>query len=1022
MSQFNLKQYYAEQDEHMNLPEETVDEYLKRTATFRRSQSSDTYASSSRIQYGSFLRGENAIPGAASAPATTPLALHKIIPPSEDRGNASESLEPAVQKGSIRAITSDQDEMPLAPSSSIPKQSDEGFKTHEPSSQSLEDIDSFTIDLCDAQISPSEAKTGKRKPVSSDARRTAQKKRRIDLADNPQVPEAASATQQSPISSFSTSIIHSPKKARPVKRNEEGPPAPRPVVPLSLVPQVLQKHTKPVKMALELPTSPIEDPSMVIDDPPSQSPTEKKRLKGGPSKLLVDMQKRIAKFAGQQTAKVIKVGPKPAIRKATRGKSTALPAAKSAVANISSFPFPRAKSPEFTSRQNNLMPNAKPTKGKKPAVAQKPAGRPSMTGAECARKVLADAASNVIKIKKWRRLEGTNILYVGADATHATVHTEGEMTTIVRNGGNLMPDFDPDITTHIVAAENDYKNVLKATGLPRLRDIPEKIPIVTWDWVEKVIEADTTEEVSKRMLETWVYPSFICRKPLITLTPMASLKNRPEFNRILKANSTAIVSNMARGPARPLIGSSTSLPVIGQVATAATSALDNQLPSTGHEPGALLSPPTSPVRPTEIVKASSNTEIGIQHEANDPLAEFYDQAREQKEREEGWSSSDGVDMMEKPDTDENDESEPEEVHSLPPKKRGWTCDAKVPQAKIQCPNQDIIDKLDELRKIHEAKVGNEHRWRVFALNKAIRALRSHPRRIKGFEDANRIQGIGEKTARKIAEILETGGLRRIAYENSEDVQVNGLFRGIYGVGQTIALRWYLAGCRTLEDLKVGKGGVKLSAVQKIGLQFYDDINDRMPRAEAKHIYDLIKPIALSIDSQLFIDIMGSYRRGKADCGDIDILITRPTDDGSTHRGVLSQLLLELHKVGIITEDLALPDDPDDLEATYRGLCRPPGVEGARRRRIDILTVPWTSKGAALLYYTGDDIFNRAMRLKANYMGYSLNQKGLFANVVRDPHDRRIKLNNGQIVASETEEEIFKILGVPWQEPHERVRG
>lgn len=29
---------------------------------------------------------------------------------------------------------------------------------------------------------------------------------------------------------------------------------------------------------------------------------------------------------------------------------------------------------------------------------------------------------------------------------------------------------------------------------------------------------------------------------------------------------------------------------------------------------------------------------------------------------------------------------------------------------------------------------------------------------------------------------------------------------------------------------------------------------------------------------------------------------------------------------------------------------------------------------------------------------------------------------GVLVASETEEEIFKILGVPWQEPHERVRG
>ena len=29
---------------------------------------------------------------------------------------------------------------------------------------------------------------------------------------------------------------------------------------------------------------------------------------------------------------------------------------------------------------------------------------------------------------------------------------------------------------------------------------------------------------------------------------------------------------------------------------------------------------------------------------------------------------------------------------------------------------------------------------------------------------------------------------------------------------------------------------------------------------------------------------------------------------------------------------------------------------------------------------------------------------------------------GNIIVSEREEDIFKILGVPWQEPHERVRG
>jgi DNA polymerase lambda len=57
---------------------------------------------------------------------------------------------------------------------------------------------------------------------------------------------------------------------------------------------------------------------------------------------------------------------------------------------------------------------------------------------------------------------------------------------------------------------------------------------------------------------------------------------------------------------------------------------------------------------------------------------------------------------------------------------------------------------------------------------------------------------------------------------------------------------------------------------------FKDINDRMPRQEAKAIFDLIKPIgdvvwytkppllnrilALKIDPKLFIEIMGSYRR------------------------------------------------------------------------------------------------------------------------------------------------------------------
>lgn len=66
--------------------------------------------------------------------------------------------------------------------------------------------------------------------------------------------------------------------------------------------------------------------------------------------------------------------------------------------------------------------------------------------------------------------------------------------------------------------------------------------------------------------------------------------------------------------------------------------------------------------------------------------------------------------------------------------------------------------------------------------------------------------------------------------------------------------------------------------------------------------------------------------------------------------MVNSLLHKLHDVGIVTEDLALPDENDELECVYRGLCRLP-AQGSRRRRLDILAVPWQSRGGALLYYT-----------------------------------------------------------------------
>jgi len=64
----------------------------------------------------------------------------------------------------------------------------------------------------------------------------------------------------------------------------------------------------------------------------------------------------------------------------------------------------------------------------------------------------------------------------------------------------------------------------------------------------------------------------------------------------------------------------------------------------------------------------------------------------------------------------------------------------------------------------------------------------------------------------------------------------------------------------------------------IGLKYYDDFKERMPRAEAATIAETIKRGATKLfKKNIVVTACGSYRRGKATCGDVDVLITR-TDD------------------------------------------------------------------------------------------------------------------------------------------------
>jgi len=141
---------------------------------------------------------------------------------------------------------------------------------------------------------------------------------------------------------------------------------------------------------------------------------------------------------------------------------------------------------------------------------------------------------------------------------------------------------------------------------------------------------------------------------------------------------------------------------------------------------------------------------------------------------------------------------------------------------------------------------------------------------------------------------------------------------------------------------------------------------RFTRAEAAR---KIKPIVEMLEKGGFkYEICGSWRRGKENVGDIDILVEK----GSGKYLDLSGLNIDWageEKIGFEIESM----------------------------HVDIKFVPKESWGAGLLHHTGPYGFNIKLRSMAKKKGWLLNEYGLF--------DRK----TGKVIASRTEREVLEAL-------------
>ncbi|CVK83551.1 related to DNA-directed DNA polymerase lambda [Fusarium mangiferae] len=345
--------------------------------------------------------------------------------------------------------------------------------------------------------------------------------------------------------------------------------------------------------------------------------------------------------------------------------------------------------------------------------------------------------------------------------------------------------------------------------------------------------------------------------------------------------------------------------------------------------------------------------------------------------------------------------------------------AGVKDAKAGNPNSCTIEVLQSMADYYTRV--NDH-WRTTAYRKVISTLKRQETKITTAEEAQRLPSVGPRLAQKIAEIVTTDRLRRFEYAQKEPMdEALQLFLGIYGVGNSQAQQWLAQGFRTLDDLKTS---AKLSPNQLIGIEHYNDLNTRIPRREIEALGAIVRRNAQRVDAQVELIIGGSYRRGAETSGDIDFIITKPNTESSAElRPFLDSLVQLLEVEDFLVARLASSRSVSD-GSKWHGCCVLPKISGFNEehyrpvwRRIDFLLVPESEMGAALIYFTGNDIFNRSMRLLASKKGMRLNQRGLYKDVMRGP--QRVKVTEGELVEGRNERKIFDILGVKWREPHER---
>ena len=301
-------------------------------------------------------------------------------------------------------------------------------------------------------------------------------------------------------------------------------------------------------------------------------------------------------------------------------------------------------------------------------------------------------------------------------------------------------------------------------------------------------------------------------------------------------------------------------------------------------------------------------------------------------------------------------------------------------------NAQIAEIFNEIADLLELHQGNAFRIRSY--RNAAQTMRSLSERIEDLmaqhKDLSDIHNIGESSARKIREILETGTCQRVEELRKKVPAGLPSIMRIPGVGPKKAMHIHdNLDVHSIDDLEKACKQHQLRELAGFGektekkiLKGIKTVATTAGRLLYQEAADHLASLKEHLDALAEIDrweVAGSFRRKKETIGDLDILLHADDRKQATHA---------ILNYSAISEVISKGKERVSVRLTG-GL------------QVDFRFFDEAAFGAAMMYFTGSKAHNIEVRRLAQERDWKLNEYGLFSG------NRRL--------AGKTEKAVYKRL-------------